>query len=132
VWTIPPSTAFCEVTITQGGWIVAQNGDRASFGGNAKVSSAGEPSGQQEYQDHGPVQPMNVKSTEILAVLCTGTQATIFGLATVDGSGEFAYRIDLVDAGEPASGQDRYRMRIAAYDSGDQPLEGGNVQVHKP
>ena len=131
VWTIPPSTALCEVTITEGGWIIAQNLDRASFGGNAKVSSAGEPSGEQTYQDHGPWQPMTVKSTQILAVLCTANQATIFGLATIDGAGTFAYRIDLVDAGEPSTA-DRYRIRIALYDSGDQPLQGGNIQVHKP
>jgi hypothetical protein len=134
VWTIPVSTPLCEVTITQGGWIVASNGDRASFGGNAQVSNAGEPTGQEEYQDHGPAQPMNVKSTKILAVLCTDDlrQATIFGLATIDGSGEFAYRIDVQDLGEPGVGQDTYRIRIGIYDSGEPgTLEGGNVQIHK-
>jgi len=134
VWRTPVSTPLCEVTITQGGWIIASNGDRASFGGNAQVSNAGEPTGQEEYQDHGPAQPMNVKSTKILAVLCTDdlTQATIFGLATIDGSGEFAYRIDVQDLSEPGVGQDTYRMRIGIYDSG-QPgtLAGGNVQIHK-
>jgi hypothetical protein len=134
VWRTPVSTPLCEVTITQGGWIIASNGDRASFGGNAQVSNAGEPTGQEEYQDHGPAQPMNVKSTKILAVLCTDdlTQATIFGLATIDGAGEFAYRIDVQDLSEPGVGQDTYRMRIGIYDSG-QPgtLAGGNVQIHK-
>jgi hypothetical protein len=133
-WRIPASTELCEVTITQGGWIVASNGDRASFGGNAQVSNAGEPTGQEEYEDHGPVQPMSVKSTKIVAVLCSGDlkQATIFGLATIDGSGEFAYRIDVQDLAEPGVGQDTYRMRVGIYDSG-QPgtLLGGNVQVHK-
>jgi len=133
VWEIPVSTPLCEVTVTQGGFIIAQNGDRASFGGNAKVSSAGEPTGQQEYQDHGPAQPMNVHSTRILAVVCSnnGKQATIFGLATIDGSGEFAFRIDVQDLGEPGVGQDTYRMRIAIYDSGEQKLLGGNIQIHK-
>ena len=127
-------TPLCEVTITQGGWFVASNGDRASFGGNAQVSNAGEPTGQEEYQDHGPAQPMNVKSTRILAVLCSGDlkQATIFGLATIDGSGEFAYRIDVQDLAEPGVGQDTYRMRIGIYDSGEPgTLLGGNVQIHK-
>jgi hypothetical protein len=134
VWEIPASTPLCEVIVTQGGWIVAKNGDRASFGGNAQVSSAGEPKGQEEYQDHGPAQPMNVKSTEILAVTCTDDlrQASIFGLATIDGSGEFAFRIDVQDLGEPGVGQDTYRMRILAYDSGEPgTLFGGNVQIHK-
>jgi hypothetical protein len=134
VWLIPPSTALCQVTITEGGQILAQNGDRATFGGNVQVSSLGQPSGQQTYQDHGPVQQMTVKSTTILAVTCTPNrrQATIFGLATIDGSGEFAFRIDVRDLGEPGVGQDTYRMRILAYDSGEPgTLLGGNVQIHK-
>ena len=78
--------------------------------------------------------PTNVKSTEILAVLCSGDlkQATIFGLATIDGSGEFAYRIDVQDLAEPGVGQDTYRMRIGIYDSGEPgTLLGENVQIHK-
>ncbi len=134
VWRIPASTPLCEVTITEGGSIVARNGDRATFGGNAQVSNVGDPTGQEEYQDHGPAQPMVVKSTEILAVLCSGDlkEATIFGLATIDGAGEFAYRIDIQDLGEPGVGQDTYRMRIGIYDSGEPgTLLGGNVQIHK-
>jgi hypothetical protein len=30
------------------------NGDRASFGGNAKSDGEGRTQGQEEYQDHGP------------------------------------------------------------------------------
>lgn len=134
IWEIPVSTPLCEVIVTQGGWIIARSGDRATFGGNAQVSSAGEPNGQEEYQDHGPAQPMNVKSTKILAVTCSDDlrQASIFGLATIDGSGEFAFRIDVRDLGEPGVGQDTYRMRILAYDSGEPgTLLGGNVQIHK-
>ncbi len=121
IWEIPVSTPLCEVIVTQGGWIIARNGDRATFGGNAQVSSTGEPNGQEEYQDHGPAQPMNVKSTKILAVTCSDDlrQASVFGLATIDGSGEFAFRIDVRDLGEPGVGQDTYRMRILAYDSGE-------------
>ncbi|MDQ3382048.1 MAG: Ig-like domain-containing protein [Actinomycetota bacterium] len=134
VWEIPASTPLCGVTITEGGWILAQNGDRASFGGNVQVSSLGQPSGQQTYQDHGPVQQMTVKSTTILAVICSPNrkQATIFGLATIDGSGTFAFRIDVQDLGEPGVGRDTYRMRILAYDSGESgTLLGGNVQIHR-
>src|SRR3989442_871756 len=54
------STAFCEVTVTQGGWIIADNGDLANFGGNAKVSADGSSvQGQEQYQDKGPAQPLN-------------------------------------------------------------------------
>jgi hypothetical protein len=39
---------------TNGGWIIAMNGDRTSFGGNAKADDDGNVTGQEEYQDHGP------------------------------------------------------------------------------
>ena len=54
-WVLPVSTAFCEVTITNGGWFIANNGDQATFGGNAKVSAdAITVQGQEEYQDRYP------------------------------------------------------------------------------
>jgi hypothetical protein len=142
-WTPPEPPFPCDVIITEGGWIVAQNGDRASFGGNAHDSPTGEPSGQQEYQDHGPVQPMNVHSTSIVAVVCSenGKQASIFGTARIDGSPvEFVFRIDVQDLGEPGVGQDTYRIRLSnGYDSGGgatgpagpgNVLMGGNIQIH--
>ena len=59
-----------------------------------------------------------------------GTMASIFGTATIDGAGSFVFRIDVVDLGEPGT-NDRYRLRLSnGYDSGNQQLEGGNVQIH--
>ena len=75
---------------------------------------------------------MNVHSLNVQAVTCStdGTQASIFGKATIDGSGSFDYRIDVEDLGEPGT-NDTYRIRLSnGYDSGEQVLEGGNVQVH--
>lgn len=126
---LPDSTPGCKVTY--GGRILATNGDRATFGGNAQVPTFG-PKGQATYQDHGPAMPLEVRSTSVDAVICRadGT-ATVFGTATVDGGAPTAYRIDVRDAGEP-SGGDRYRIRLASgYDSGSRPLEGGNVRVHE-
>lgn len=131
-WVLPVSTPGCEVTISNGGQITANNGDKATFGGHALVSSSGEEvSGQQEYQDHGPVQPMNVHSINVLATACSvdRTEATIFGEATIDGSGSFDYRIRVKDAGEPGT-NDQYGILLSnGYFSGDQTLEGGNVQI---
>ena len=133
VWTVPLSTPLCEVDVTYGGWIHANNGDKANFGGNAKADSQGNPQGQEEYQDKGPVQPMDVHSINVLAVICpTPTEASIFGDATIDGAGSFSYRIDVEDHGEPGKGVDKYQIRLSnGYDSGDQLLEGGNIQIHK-
>jgi hypothetical protein len=121
------STPGCKVTY--GGRIEAANGDKATFGGNAKADGL---TGEQNYQDHGPAADMHVKSVDVDAVVCSadGTSASIFGTATIDGSGSFDYRIDLVDLGEPGT-DDRYRIRLSnGYDSGSQLLEGGNVQIH--
>jgi hypothetical protein len=74
---------------------------------------------------------MNVHSTAVLAVSCSGNRASVFGTATVNGSGSFGYRIDLTDNNEPGSGYDKYRIRLSnGYDSGEQTLIGGNIQMH--
>jgi len=126
------STPNCELKISDGGWISALNGDVATFGGNAKVSSSGVSTGNQEYHDHGPLQPMTVNTIDVQAVVCSDdrTTASIFGNTTVDGSGSFEYEIDLQDNGEPGV-NDKYRIFIpgAAYDSFWQTLQGGNVQI---
>ena len=60
--------------------------------------------------------------------------ASIFGTATIDGSGTYDFRIDLKDVAEPGRGMDTYRIRLSTvplYDSGEHTLEGGNVQIHK-
>jgi hypothetical protein len=125
-WVLPGSTEGCKVTY--GGRITAANGDKATFGGNAKADG---PKGNENYRDHGPATPMHVKSATILAVTCSsdGTSASIFGTATIDGAGSFDFRIDVRDLGEPGT-SDRYRLRVSGYDSGDRQLEGGNVQIH--
>ena len=126
------STPGCEVKISDGGWITALNTDRGTFGGNAKVSLSGVSTGQQEYQDHGPLQPLTVNTIDVQAVVCSDdrTEASLFGHTTVDGSGYYEYEIDLKDAGEPGI-NDMYRIFIPAvpYESGLQMLQGGNVQI---
>ena len=126
------STPGCEVRINDGGWILTAIGDVSTFGGNAKVSAEGVAQGQQEYQDHGPLQPHTVKTINVQAVVCSDdrTEASLFGSATVDGAGEHEYRIDLEDAGEPGT-QDTYGILIpdVGYYSGQQTLSGGNVQI---
>jgi hypothetical protein len=126
-WVIPASTPGCKVTY--GGRIEAANGDKGTFGGNAKADGL---KGNENYQDHGPAADMHVQSVDVDAVVCSadGTSASIFGTATVDGAGSFDYRIDVEDLGEPGS-SDTYRIRVSnGYDSGEQELEGGNIQIH--
>jgi hypothetical protein len=129
-WVLPVSTPGCKVTY--GGRITAANGDKATFGGNAMVPDSG-PQGQEQYRDHGPAVSLNVHSIEIMSVTCSadGKSASIFGTATINGSGSFDFRIDLTDNAEPGAGADTYRIRLSTgYDSGEQTLVGGNVQLH--
>jgi Tol biopolymer transport system component len=127
-WVLPGSTAGCKVT--QGGRISAANGDKATFGGNARGDS---PKGEEQYTDHGPRTRMAVHSLSVQAVHCSGDRksAGIFGTATIDGRGSHLFRIDVKDLGEPGRA-DSYRIRLGnGYDSGEQTLgSGGNVQIH--
>ncbi len=131
-WVLPVTTPGCEIIITNGGWIIASNGDRANFGGNAKADEDGNVSGQEEYQDKGPADPFNLHG-DVTVIVCDPdpTRATIFGDATIDGSGSHMFRIDVRDFAEPGKGVDTYRMRVETYDSGEQTLEGGNIQIHR-
>src|SRR5437879_2980054 len=132
-WVLPVTTPLCTITITNGGWITAANGDMSTFGGNAMSSATRQTTGQEQYQDHGPVQPMNVHSINVLAIVCDGTtQASIYGQATINGSGSFFYRINVQDLGEPGLGKDTYWIILEnGYNSGQKTLQCGNVQIRR-
>jgi hypothetical protein len=130
-WVLPASTPGCTIRITQGGWITTRSGDMATFGGNASVASSGSPSGQEQYVDHGPATPITVSSTSIQAIACgaDSTQASIYGQATVDGSGTYNFLIQVTDP-DATGGSDTYRILVSNdYDSGMQVLGGGTVEI---
>jgi hypothetical protein len=78
------------------------------------------------------VQPLNMHSINVLAIVCEGTtRASIYGQATINGSGTFNYRINVRDLAEPGRGQDTYGLLMASYNSGEQVLRGGNVQIRR-
>ena len=139
------SSDKCKVTY--GGRILTAESDKATFGGVANGQK-----GQEEYQAHGPTTDINMHSIDVQSVVCgppgddddgeigllsrvaiqadSSEQASIFGTATINGSGSFDYQIDLVDSGEPGTA-DTYRIWLSnGYDSGVQTLVGGNVQIH--
>src|SRR5207244_753214 len=127
-WILPTSTQFCEVTITDGGWIIADNNDKATFGGNAKVQADSTVQGQQQYTDHGPVQSFAMKSIQLTATTCNDarTMATIFGTATIDGAGTHVFRIDVMDNLPNTYGI----MLDTGYASGQHALGGGQITIH--
>jgi hypothetical protein len=132
-WVFPASTPGCEVN--DGGRITAANGDKATFRGSAKADRSH--IGEQTYQDHGPATEFVLKSEEIMALVCgtDGAQADIYGsgeVATGPRSGAHAevdYRIQVRDGGDGPSA-DTYRITLSnGYDSGERPLNGGNIQI---
>jgi len=127
---LPATTARCE--ITNGRWIIAANGDRATLGGNAKANESGQTQGQEEYFDHGPAQRLKLQSINVIAIVCDGsTRASIFGQATIDGAGAVNYRINVQALGGPGKGQDTYQLITDSYNSGEQTLRGGNIQIRR-
>jgi hypothetical protein len=113
-----PSDGENSCKITYGGRITTAAGDMGTFGGVVHPGS-----GQLEYQDHGPATDINVHSIEVQSVFCVSD-------ASVNGEGSYEFQLDLVDAGEPGT-SDIYRIQLSnGYDSGEQVLFGGNVQIH--
>jgi hypothetical protein len=128
-YVLPVSTPLCQVSITDGGWIVTASGDRASFGGVAKVTKDGQTQGEQVYQDHGPAATFTVKSTQVLALTCSGNEATIYGSATIASNVPVLFRIRVKDTAKSGKG-DMYGILLSnGYTSGDQLLRGGNITI---
>lgn len=95
------------------------------------VDADGNVSGNEEYQDHGPAQPMNLHGNVLVVQCICATSATIYGQADIGGTTYF-YRRTVEDNAEPGRGADKSWMLVGnAYDSGNQTPQGGNVQVHK-
>jgi Big-like domain-containing protein len=131
-WVLPVTTPNCEIKINNGGWIIAANADRGSFGGMAKADEASNVTGNEQYQDHGPVRPFNLHGDPTVVTCDSSTSATIYGTATIDGAGSFTFRIRVEDNGEGGKGVDKYWIIVSnGYDSGNQTLKGGNVQIHR-
>jgi hypothetical protein len=127
-WVAPESTAECKVT--GGGHITTASGSRATFGGVA-YSDKGVARGIEAYVDHGRDPWIKVLSMNVLKVVCrSATEATVFGEAWVNGERRVYYRLDLKDREEPGT-DDTYSIVLSdGYTSGEQVLEGGNIQIH--
>ena len=88
-----------------------------------------------EVKKKDAAEPIKVKSKDLLATTCsldsTPQSATIWGKATIKGSGDFSFRIDVTDAGKHGT-SDTYQIATSdGYDSGQQPLEKGDIKIDK-
>ena len=76
---------------------------------------------------------MNVHSIEITATTCNDqmTEASIYGKATIDGSGSHVFKIDVADKSK-IGGTDSYGITLdTGYQSGQHDLSGGQITIHK-
>lgn len=124
-----------ECTVSGGGRIIAASGDEATFGGHA--TSQGVVMGNEVYIDHGPATPVRFRSLTVTAVVCNldARRAEIFGTGQVDtalGTQLVGYRIAVVAVRSIAQVPDFYRITFPGYDSGEQPVEHGNITIQGP
>jgi len=129
---------------TGGGWFIPEpdnssgltlNGSKATFGFVAKQKS-GQSSGQLEFQYKADM--LNLKSTSYDWVAVSSTQAMFEGTGTINGSGEYKFRVWAFD-GDKTGGVDRFTIRIwTGNDNIEKPtyraegdLGGGQIVVHK-
>jgi hypothetical protein len=122
---IPTSTKRCALVAH--GKVRAANGDRARFRDRVASSPT---RGSVFFRDDGPADPIRLRSTSVDALTCGlgGSAASVFGTAGV-GRGSVQYRIDL-RANRSRGGLDTYRIRLSdGYDSGTQPIRGGDVDI---
>ena len=107
-----PATAPGHVT-GGGQFLNAAGNDKIAFGFNAK-SKDGTTQGECSVVD--PSTDTHVKCTDATSVAISGTHATIFGNAKINGVST-TYRIDVDDLAEPGRNRDTFRIRTASgYD----------------
>lgn len=129
-WVLPVSNPLCTIDITNGGWMIADNGDKVSFGGTVHTDQAGAPSGEEQYTDKPG--NLDVHSITIDAVTCSANLelADIYGTASINGSGTYVFRIEVSDP-DSSGGPDTYWIALSnGYDSGNHALGGGTVEIH--
>ncbi|HEV3217312.1 MAG TPA: Ig-like domain-containing protein, partial [Vicinamibacterales bacterium] len=129
-WVLPAGLATgCKVSGE--GVLRTANGDRAAFEGDARSQTTGVVSGQQEYQDFGPARPVRVRSINVRALVQEGpTRVSVYGQATVNGAGSFAYRVTFDDQSGPGGHKDKYSILVSnGYASGEEIIQSGDIEV---
>ncbi len=86
------------------------------------------PRGTLEFNDHD--RGIDIHTSDITGISVSGPDAYVFGHAVVAGV-PYGFRLHLVDAGEPGTG-DRFELLLAnGYSAGTGgTIDGGNVQIH--
>jgi hypothetical protein len=71
---------------------------------------------------------IDINSWDVQVEICDDGDVTLFGVATINGSRNHEFRIDLSDRGK----DDTVRIRTdTGYDSGTGSVQRGNIKIHK-
>jgi len=110
--------------VTGGGWI----NDKATFGVSGGIKS-NKFWGQLSYNDH--TNGVKVKSSSVTAyIVIDEVTRQIEGIANINGSGAFTYKVIVVDNGEPGR-NDSFSIELSNGYNASGTLHGGNIQLHK-
>lgn len=126
--TVAPTFVTSQPGKITGGIRVLVAGGFATGGFEFMQRSDG-PRGTLEFNDHAT--GLRIHTSDITGIsVISQTEAYIFGHALI-GTVTYAFRLHLVDAGEPGT-SDRFELLVAnGYSAGfDETLDGGNVQLH--
>jgi hypothetical protein len=126
--TVAPPFVTTQPGKITGGIRILVPGGFATGGFEFQQRSDG-PRGTLEYNDHAT--GLRIHTNEISAISVSGTDAYIFGYATLADGNRYRFRLHLVDAGEPGT-SDHFELSLAnGYTAGfGEFLDGGNVQLH--
>lgn len=100
-----------------------------AFGFNAQ-SKNGSLVGTCNVVDQSPAKNIHIKCLDVTSLVDTGSHATFFGNATVNGAAT-TYRIDVDDLGEPGQGADTYKVVTGSGYSASGVLTQGNIKIHQ-
>jgi hypothetical protein len=125
-WMLPASTIG---QTTGGGQVLnAVGNDKIAFGYNAKSSTNGL-QGNCTVVDPSPIANIKIKCLDVTSLVQTGTHATFFGNAQVNGVAT-TYRIDVDDLTEPGAGHDTFKIQTSSGYTAGGTLTNGNIQIH--
>jgi hypothetical protein len=127
-WLLPVGSADGKVT---GGGQIPHTSDpnqKVAFGFQVQNVN-GTLKGNCSVIDQSPVRNIQIKCVDVSTLVTTGTRATFFGSATVNGV-TTTYRIDVDDIAEPGRDADTFRIETSSGYTASGVLSQGNIQVH--
>ncbi len=129
---VDPSLGFAT-----GGGTLSHNSVSAQFQFDFKYQKDGSLQGSFAYSEPRPSGTVTLTGTAVASMSIVGNEAIIFGTATLNNTPGYAFRLTVLDNGQPA--KDQVGLQVVAPDGSVRAdlmfapiaLSGGNLQVHQ-